>query len=115
MLLAKLVDASATVTATRARSAKIAALAALLRELPPEEVRVGVAYLTGELPQGRIGVGYAGVFGIDVEPASAASLALAEVHSRFDELAAMKGTGVAARRSAALGALFSKATRAEQD
>ena len=115
MLLARLVEASGAVTATRARSAKIAALAALLRELAPDEVRVGVAYLTGELPQGRIGVGYASVFAIDVEPASEASLTLSEVHARFDELAAMKGAGVAARRSAALGAIFSKATHVEQD
>jgi hypothetical protein len=39
--------------------AKVRELAALLRALQPDEIETGVHYLSGELPQGRIGIGYA--------------------------------------------------------
>ena len=52
---------SAAVTATSARNAKIEQIAALLARVPPGEVTVAVAFLSGELLQGQIGVGYAAV------------------------------------------------------
>ena len=58
MFLAEVVEASARVTATAARSAKIAALADLLRRLGPDEVEAAVGFLVGEPRQGRIGVGW---------------------------------------------------------
>src|SRR5436309_10054510 len=59
MLLIEVVEVSARVTATPARSAKIAALADLLRRLAPDEVEPAVGFLVGEPRQGRIGVGWA--------------------------------------------------------
>src|SRR6476646_6770444 len=59
MLLGEVVDASARVAATAARSAKIAALADLLRRLEPDEVEPAVGFLVGEPRHGRIGVGWA--------------------------------------------------------
>jgi DNA ligase-1 len=59
MLLAEVVEASARVAATPARTAKIAALADLLRRLAPEEVDPAIGFLVGEPRQGRIGVGWA--------------------------------------------------------
>lgn len=59
MLLAEVVEASARVAATPARSAKTAALADLLRRLEPEEVEPAIGFLVGEPRQGRIGVGWA--------------------------------------------------------
>jgi DNA ligase-1 len=59
VLLNELVEASADVAATSARSAKIERIAALLSRVPPGEVSVAVAFLSGELLQGQIGVGYA--------------------------------------------------------
>ena len=61
MLLSELVDVSAAVAATPARSAKIERIAALLGRVPPDEVTVAVAFLSGELRQGQIGVGYAAI------------------------------------------------------
>ena len=58
-LFSELVETSARVTATSARSAKVAALADLLRRLEPDEVAPTVALLSGEARQGRIGVGWA--------------------------------------------------------
>jgi hypothetical protein len=59
MLLCEVVEASARVAATPARSAKTAALADLLRRLDPDEVEPAVGFLVGEPRQGRIGVGWA--------------------------------------------------------
>ena len=59
MHLAELVDASAAVAATPARNAKIAALAELLRRAGPDEVGPVVRWLSGELTQRQIGVGWA--------------------------------------------------------
>ena len=56
MLLAEVVEASARVAATPARTAKIAALADLLRRLAPDEIEPAVGFLVGEPRQGRIGV-----------------------------------------------------------
>jgi DNA ligase 1 len=61
VLLSEVVDVSAAVAATPARNAKIEQIAALLALVPPGEVAVAVAFLSGELLQGQIGVGYAAV------------------------------------------------------
>ncbi|HET9953472.1 MAG TPA: ATP-dependent DNA ligase, partial [Polyangiaceae bacterium] len=59
MLLARLVSTSASVSATRSRLEKVALLAECIRQLSPEEKVLGIAYLCGELPQGKLGVGFA--------------------------------------------------------
>jgi DNA ligase-1 len=115
MLLGKLVDTSAAVARTRARSAKIAALAELLAGMDGDEVRLGVSYLTGELPQGKIGVGYAAAFSLDVTPAAEGTLSLRELDARLEELKSQRGSGANGRRAEQLGALFAKATLDEQD
>ena len=116
MKLHALVDASAAVAATRSRKKKIAHLADVLRALPAPLRGVGASYLAGELPQGRIGLGWATFRDLDPgAPASAATLALAEVHARFDELAAISGKGASAARQRHLGALFAQATETERD
>jgi ATP-dependent DNA ligase I len=59
VLLDTLAAASATVASTAGRRAKISEIAALLADVPPDEVPVAVAFLSGELTQRQIGVGYA--------------------------------------------------------
>lgn len=58
-LLARVVETSQRVGATSARLAKTRELAACLRALQPDEIEIGVQYLSGEAPQGRFGIGYA--------------------------------------------------------
>ena len=58
MLLARVVEASADVTATASRTAKLARIAACLRELAPDERAIGARILAGEQPH-KTGVGYA--------------------------------------------------------
>lgn len=115
MLLHELAAISSEVGKMRGRKAKVAALAELLRALAPDEVPIGVAYLSGELPQGKIGVGWAMVRELDAGlPAQSPALTLREVHARFDALGALEGKGSGAARKQALGSLFSRATELER-
>jgi DNA ligase-1 len=59
VLLAEVAAASAAVAETTKRSEKSAHVAACLRRADPAEVPAVVAYLSGDLPQRRTGVGWA--------------------------------------------------------
>ena len=69
-LLADVVSASRNVTDTSSRSQKITILAELLARLDTDEVAPAVGFLTGVPRQGRVGVGYSTVYGIERAPAS---------------------------------------------
>ena len=114
-LFATLADTSQRVAATAARSAKIGALAALLAQLQPEEIGIAVHYLSGELPQGRIGIGPAAVSRAAALPAAdVPTLSIAEVDRRLSALAAIGGAGSAGHRAEALRGLFALMTAVEQ-
>src|SRR6185436_4039821 len=115
MRLADLVTTSSRVAETRSRSEKIASLAGLLRRLGPEEIDPAVAWLSGNLRQGRIGLGPAAVR--DASPGTAApepSLTVGEVDAAFDRIAGAPGAGSTAERSRQLSGLLARATAGEQ-
>ena len=68
MLLADVVGVSESLAATSKRKEKTALVAALLREAHLDEVPVVIGLLTGALRQGRIGVGWATVRDLTVDP-----------------------------------------------
>ncbi|HET7203136.1 MAG TPA: ATP-dependent DNA ligase [Steroidobacteraceae bacterium] len=114
-LLARLVEASERVSAASARLTKVRELAQFLRTLEPSELAIGVLYLSGEVPQGRCGIGPTALRAADAAAAaSRPSLSLAEVDRTLAEVAVLCGKGVAARRAAALGELFQRATVPER-
>src|SRR5437764_214729 len=116
MRLADLVSTSRRVAETRSRSEKTGALADLLRRLSPEEIDVAVAWLSGNLRQGRIGLGGAAIR--DARPGTAAAepaLTLGEVDATFERIAATTGAGSTAARVGMLGELLARATREEQE
>jgi DNA ligase-1 len=126
VLLSDLADASAAVAGTSARSAKIEQIAALLRQVPPGEVKVAVAFLSGEILQGQIGVGYAalsgllrfgpaGRHGVTEAPAAEPSLTLTDVNAAFDAIGAITGAGSQAERRRLLGEFFGRATERERE
>jgi DNA ligase 1 len=116
MLLHELVEVSRRVTQTSSRLRKIEELSELLRRLEPTEIEVGVAYLSGELRQGRIGIGPAALrTALGARPAPAPALALLEVDRAFREMAGDTGSGSQQRRSTHLAALFGRATEEEQE
>jgi DNA ligase-1 len=114
-LLATLVATSQRVGATAARLSKIRELASFLMALQPEEIEIASHYLAGEVPQGRIGIGYATLKAAARESANQPSLTLLQVDERMTALAATRGAGSAERRAKLLGELFSRATVAEQE
>ena len=113
MLLSEIAEVSRTVAGTSARLAKIETLAGALRAAGPVEVPVAVAYLSGELPQRQIGVGWAALRD-GFAPALTATLTLSDVDSAFSAIGAVSGKGSAAARKALVGELFGRATRDEQ-
>jgi DNA ligase-1 len=114
-LLAALVDTSQRVSTSAARLAKVRELAACLRTLEPDEIEIGVHYLSGETPQGRFGIGYAALQAASADSASEPTLSIGEVDQRLSEITTIRGSGSTARRSDALCALFARATPAEQE
>ena len=139
VLLSDLVRTSDAVSLASARRVKISEIAGLLRRASAGEVPVAVAFLSGELRQRQIGVGYAalggllradlpagggrtdggladsGAAGAGPAPGPAARpLTLAETDSVFAAIGATTGQGSQAERRRLLGALFARATPAEQ-
>jgi len=112
---ADVVATTADVTATRARSRKVAALADLFVRLGPDEVPVVVAILTGSPRQGRIGIGWRTVAAIEEPPATEPQLEVADVDEALDKIDALRGAGSQAARATQLRSLLARATQAEQD
>ena len=117
MLLSELALTSETVAATSRRGVKIDKIAALLRAASPAEVPVVVAFLSGELLQRQIGVGYAALGDLRTEPATGLtvpSLTVTETDAVFSEVGAVTGSGTQAGRRRLLADLFGRATAAER-
>jgi DNA ligase 1 len=114
-LLADLVAASNEVAATSSRSRKIAVLADRLRRLEPGEVPIAAGLLSGLPRQGRVGVGYAAVYGLEQAPAREASLTIHDLDVAITELQRATGSGSGARRRALLADLLGRATAPEAD
>ncbi|ETW21100.1 ATP-dependent DNA ligase [Mycobacterium gastri] len=115
MLLLDVATTSLDVGATSSRLSKVERIADLLhRAAPdPELVAVLVAWLSGELPQRRIGVGWASLRSLP-PPAGHATLTVAGVDAAFSEIGATSGSGSQARRAQLVFELFSAATESEQ-
>ncbi len=109
------------VRAERSKNAKIEAIAEVLARAPGEAGTLA-AWLCGDLPQGRIGLGWATVGKVAAEveagPETAvepgAGLTVREVDRRFAALAGVSGTGSAGRRAELLRALLQDAGPSER-
>lgn len=115
MLLVDLATASADVGATSARTAKIARIAEVVtaaHDGGPDEVAIAVSWLSGELPQRQIGVGWAALRTLP-DPATEPTLTVTGVDATLSEIGAVAGKGSRARRDALLAGLFSAATAVE--
>ena len=115
MLLSALVECVARVRATPRKLEKVGLLANLLAQTRGRETELAALYLTGTLPQGRIGVGWR-----TLEPvmghASAAGdpLTLPDVDRVCAGIAEERGAGSADRRMRGLAALFARASPEER-
>ena len=115
MLLARLVATIDEVRSTAARSAKVAALAATLRDLDADEVEPAVAFLSGEPRQGRVGIGWATLSAIDPPPAAEPAITVLDLDRFVDEVETLSGPGSNTARRAAIERLLVRATAGEAD
>ena len=128
MLLDSVVRTSALVAASPGRLAKIDHIAGLLRDVPAAEIAVAVSFLSGDLTQRQIGVGYAALTdlmgGYGPSPSSAAAglggpagtpeLTLADTDDALGQIGALGGQGSQAERRRLLAGLLGRATEAER-
>jgi ATP-dependent DNA ligase I len=130
VLLDDVVRTSAAVAASPGRLAKIELIAALLREVPAEEIDVAVSFLSGDLTQRQIGVGYAALTdllggyagpaaqrigqGDLAEPPAAPELTLAQTDKALGQIGALSGQGSQAERRRLLAGLLGRATADER-
>lgn len=116
MQFAAIVRASAEVAASPARTRKIEILAEAVRAATPAEGSIVVSYLMGELPQGKLGLGYATLREAKAsEAAVTPGLGVTDVDAACAALAALRGRGAHARRAKILRELLAHMTAAEQD
>ena len=99
MRLERIAATSEALRATRARTAKAALLADAIRELAPDEIEAGVAFLSGELRQRQIGAGWASLRELP-PPAAEPSLTVGEVDAVFAQMATASGAGIGGRAPA---------------
>ena len=89
-------------------------MAKLLSELHPDEIEIAVAFLSGQIRQGRIGVGYAILREAAGSPATNPSLELTQVDRTFQAISTAAGGGSQRRRFELLQQMFAQATQAEE-
>jgi len=114
-LLADVAAASKAVAETSSRSRKVALLADLLQVLDPSEVAIATGFLSGAPRQGRIGIGYSMVYGIERPPAVDPSLTVEALDAAVVEIQDTTGPGSATERRRLLAELLAHATTEEAD
>ena len=113
--LADVVAASRAVAGTSSRSSKVATLAALLRRLDPDEVSIVTGFLSGIPRQGRVGVGYSTIYGVEPATGPAPSLAVRDLDQAITDVKGTTGSGSHERRRDVLAQLLTRATSDEAD
>jgi len=94
MQLHELATLSARVTRDAGRLAKIGHLAECLRRLEPAEIPIAVAYLCGDLPQGKIGIGWSMLKEVlGGPPSHSPALTLAGTDACFETMRQTTGSG----------------------
>src|SRR5262245_52366396 len=114
-LLAELTGVSERVAGTSSRSQKVTILAELLAGLDTREVAIAAGLLSGVPRQGRVGVGYATVYGIECVPAGEPTLTIDELDAAISRIQETHGAGSGAARRPVLGELLARATGPETD
>ena len=115
VLLLDVAATSVEVGGTSSRLTKVAHIADLLRRAAahPEAVAIIVSWLSGELRQRQIGVGWASLRSRP-PPASDPALTVVGVDATISEIGAVSGKGAQARRAELVAGLFAAATETEQ-
>ncbi|WP_214320555.1 ATP-dependent DNA ligase [Nonomuraea sediminis] len=113
MLLIDVVRVSEAVARTSARLGKIGHLAELLGRVPPEEAEIAISYLSGELPQRQVGVGWRTLQDLPA-PKLVATATLTDVDTLLTRIKAVSGQGSQAARKALVTELYAALSSQEQ-
>ncbi|MGP3929598.1 ATP-dependent DNA ligase [Nonomuraea sp. KM88] len=113
MLLIDVVRVSEAVTRTSARLGKIGHLAELLGRVGPGEAEIAISYLSGELPQRQVGVGWRTLEDLP-QPKLAATATLTAVDALLSTIKAVSGQGSQTARKTLVAQLFAGLTSQEQ-
>jgi DNA ligase-1 len=114
MVLSDLAATSTAVAGSPGRRAKVEHLATLLRRLGPAEIPIAVAYLSGELPQGALGVGWAALRALPPAAEGPTALELLDVDDALTRIQAAHGPGSQEVRREELDGLFRALTAPER-
>ncbi|HSR11456.1 MAG TPA: ATP-dependent DNA ligase [Thermodesulfobacteriota bacterium] len=116
MLLKQLVEVSERVAATPRKKEKTSTLAAFLRQARGKEIALAAAYLSGQVPQGSLGIGWANIrASLSGSNAAGQPLTVIETDGIFELISEEKGAGSVGRKIGHLSSLFSRATEGERD
>ena len=116
MLLNQIVEVSEQLKATRSRTAKIRAIAHLLQARSAHELRTIVAWMSGDLLQGRIGISKrrAHQYGQGVPPSELPGLTIEDVDRALVTVQDASGPGSLGIRERVLHELVAQATGSGQ-
>ncbi len=115
MLLRDVVEASKRVAATTRKKEKVSFLADCLKHGRAEEIALAASYLSGQIPQGSLGIGWQTLQkALEDLPERPRPLSLPEVNRHFDEIARARGAGSVGNKIRALRDLFSPAREDER-
>src|SRR3954462_12578219 len=115
MELARLVEVVGRVRATARKTEKVGLLAEFLRQTQGKETELAALYLSGTLPQGKIGLGWRMIEqAMPQSSAKASPLTLLAVDQAFEGIAADRGSGSSERKLKALRSLFERASEEER-
>lgn len=114
MLLARIVETSDAVAATRSRLEKRRLLAGALADAEdPLEAELVAMFLSGRLRQRRTGLGWRSLESLPA-PAAGPSLTLADVDDTLETISRLSGPGSRLERDRQVADLFGRTTAAEQ-
>lgn len=100
---------------TRSRLKKVDAVSGLLATVNGSDVASVVTMLSGELPQGRIGMGYAAVGATEAAAADEPTVTLHDVNATLTAIKETSGAGSKAAKQALLADLLRQSTPVEQE
>ena len=115
MQIERLVATWLALQSTSSRTKKRDAVSELLRDTAADDINHVVSYLSGELPHGKIGLGYAAVMEVQPAPVEASTLTLAELDSALTQIKATSGKGSKAIKQELLTSVLHAATTDEDD
>lgn len=115
MRLTQLAEVVGKVRATTKKTEKIRLLAEVLGEARARDIELVALYLSGSLPQGKIGIGWSLIQkAMTSAPSTGEPLTLLDVDEALSRIAVAQGSGSTERRVAELGRLFSRVTPDER-